>query len=162
VVDSAYPILKELGIPATVFVVAGAIGETNEWDQQVGDCVEDILTADELRELDAVGFEIASHTMTHAHLIDLMDEGLKAEIYDSKRVLEDILQKPVPGFSYPYGEWDSRVRDTVIQAGYEYSVGTMKGVIRIPLDRFAVPRINVRWNNTASRIVHKARRALGK
>ncbi|MCX6377310.1 MAG: polysaccharide deacetylase family protein, partial [Armatimonadetes bacterium] len=116
--------LAEMGICATVYVVAGAVGKTNAWDERIGDRTETILDADDVRELSAAGFEIGSHGMTHAHLTELSDAELKTEVAESKRVLEDFIGAPVTGFSYPYGEWDARVRDAVMEAGYEYAVGT--------------------------------------
>ena len=153
----AYPILAEMGIRATVYVVAGAVGKTNEWDERIGDRTETILTADDLRELSAAGFEIGSHGMAHAHLTDLSDTELKTEVAESRRVLEDIIGAPVTGFSYPYGEWDARVRDAVMEAGYEYAVSTGKGILDPSADRFALPRLNVRWNNVPSVLLRKVR-----
>jgi len=142
----AYPILRELGAPATIFVVAGFIGKTNEWDQRIGDCVEHLLTRDDLRELDAAGIEIGSHTLTHAHLTTLTDADLRAELQDSKKMLEDVLGKPVAGFAYPYGEWDERVREAVIAAGYRYAAITTRGAIGASGDPYTTPRVNIRWN----------------
>jgi len=145
--DLAYPILADRGIPATIFVVAGAVGKTNAWDVEIGDRVEKMLSASELIEMSENGIEIGAHTMSHAHLPQLNDAELHKEILDSKKVLEDMLGKTVAGFCYPYGEWDARVRDVVIEAGFEYAVSTNRGTINSHADKFALPRINVRWNN---------------
>jgi len=107
--------------------------------------------------LSSAGFEIGSHGMTHAHLTGLSDAELKTEVADSKKLIEDLVGAPVTGFSYPYGEWDARVRDAGIQAGYQYAVGTGKGALDPSADRFALPRINVRWNNVPSVLLRKIR-----
>jgi peptidoglycan/xylan/chitin deacetylase (PgdA/CDA1 family) len=138
--------LTELGIPATVFVVAGAIGGRNVWDERRGDRMEPMLSLQELRQMIAQGLEIGSHGMTHALLTETSAAQLKGEVFDSKKVLEDLLGRPVAGFSYPYGVWDARVREAVVQAGYQYAVVTALSVVTPSVDRFAIPRINVRWN----------------
>lgn len=155
----AFPILTELHAPATVYMVAAQIGKTNVWDERIGDCTEPMLTAAELRELDAAGIEIGSHTMNHAHLTTLSDAELRRELQDSKHLLEDLLGKPVPGFSYPYGEWDARVRQAVIDAGYTYAVITTRGAVGASGDLFTTPRVNIRWNTIGPALLLKVRSA---
>lgn len=155
------PILAEQGIPATVYAVAGLIGKTNLWDSNIGDRSEPLMMADDLRELSAAGFEISSHGMTHAHLTDLSDAELRVEVADSKKLIEDLIGAPCPGFGYPYGQWDSRVRDAVMEAGYVYAASTRKGVIRPGQDMYDIPRINVRWNNVPSVLARKIHEADG-
>lgn len=142
----AYPVLARLQTPATIFMVADAIGKTNEWDVRIGDRTEKMLALPDLRELAGAGFEIGSHTMNHAHLTELSDADLKSELVDSRKLLEDLLGQSVTGFAYPYGEWDERVRAAVIDAGYDYAVITTRGAVTREMDVFAIPRINVRWN----------------
>ncbi len=151
----AYPILAEMGISATVYVVAGSVGGTNEWDERLGDRTEPVLSANEIRELAAAGWEIGSHTMTHAHLPTLSDSELKAELEDSRKALEDIIGGPVTGFSYPYGECDERVKEAVAQTGYSYAAGTNWGALTPSVDRFLIPRTNVRWNNLPPLLMRK-------
>ena len=155
----AVPILREMQIPVTIFVVAGCVGKTNVWDQLKGDCCEPMMTAETMRELDAAGVEIGSHTMSHAKLTELSDDDLRVEIFDSKKRLEDILGKPVLGFSYPYGAWDARVRDAALAAGYQYATATKIGTLGAHTDPYAIPRINMRWNTVGALLVQKVHRA---
>lgn len=155
----AAPILAELGVPATVFVVVGSIGQTNTWDQRLGDCVERLLNLDELRTLAAAGFEIASHSLSHAHLTQLTAPALREEIAGARHRLEDQLGHPVTGFAYPYGEWDARARAMVIEAGYSYAMSTQKGTLGGSLDRFTLPRLNMRWNTVGPLLTWKIRLA---
>jgi len=157
---SACPILAENEIPATIYAVAGLIGKTNEWDVRLGDREETLMTAQELRELSAAGFEIGSHGMTHARLTGLPDAELRIEVADSKKLLEDLIGARVTGFSYPYGDFDARIRDAVIEAGYVYAASTKKGVLEPSVDRFAVPRINVRWSNVPTLLMRKIGKAV--
>jgi len=155
----ALPVLAERQVPATVFVVAGAVGKTSAWDEAMGDRAEPMMDAVMVGEMAAAGMEVGSHGMSHARLTDLPDAALRAEVRDSKRLLEDLLGRPVRGFAYPYGAWDARVREAVIDAGYEYAVSTRLGAIGPAMDRFAIPRINVRWNTVGWILLRKIRRS---
>jgi peptidoglycan/xylan/chitin deacetylase (PgdA/CDA1 family) len=50
-------------------------------------------------------FEIGAHTVTHPRLSKLPVEKQEDEIGQSKKSLEDILDKPVTSFSYPHGDY---------------------------------------------------------
>ncbi len=84
---------------------------------------------------------------------------LKRDLEESKAKLEDLLAKPIAGFSYPYGAWNDAVRAAVVTAGYQYATATGIGVIGPGTDPFAIPRINVRWNTIGPRLLAKIERA---
>ncbi len=163
VYEHAYPVLAERGLTATIFVVADRIGGINEWDSSAGDRRELLMTADQVRELSGAGFEIGSHTLTHAHLVDANEQSLRRELADSKHKLEDLIGKDVVAFSYPYGEYDDRVLAAVILAGYKYAVNTKLGVAG-KSSVYEIPRVNVRWSAIGPFLMGKigrARRATG-
>ncbi|HOF87324.1 MAG TPA: polysaccharide deacetylase family protein [Armatimonadota bacterium] len=155
----ACPILQALRVPATIFVVVGAIGKTNAWDEARGDRTEPMMTLDDLKAAAAAGVEIGSHTMTHPRLTTLSDEKLVDEVRSSKHLLEDLLGGPVLGFSYPYGEVDARVRDAVAEAGYRYATTTRLGALVSETDPFLIPRLNIRWNTAGPLLARKIARA---
>ncbi len=105
----AAPLLREYGIPFTVFVCTGFMR------QQSGD----YLSAGELRELGALpGATIGSHGVTHARLTSLDDRALREELVASRAYLEDTSGRAVTSLSYPHGAVDRRVRDAAEAAGY--------------------------------------------
>ena len=164
VYDHACPALSERNMAATIYMVAGSVGGINDWDRKAGDSQESMMSAEQIRELSDSGFEIGSHTMTHPHLTELSDEQLRAELADSKHILEDITGKEVTAFSYPYGDCDSRVVEEVVAAGYRSAVGTKLGVVVEGVSAFEIPRVNVRWNAIGPllmRKINRARRASG-
>jgi peptidoglycan/xylan/chitin deacetylase (PgdA/CDA1 family) len=69
------------------------------------------------------GFEICSHSMTHPYLTDLSDDQLRWELQTSRHILEDIFQKPVLGFCYPFNVYNDSVRGAVRSAGYKWARG---------------------------------------
>lgn len=116
---TAADVLAERGFGATVYVVAGRFGGTNDWDGPAG---WDLLTAAGVVEADARGFEVASHTLTHPRLTQCSPARLAAEVGDSRAVLQDLLGKDVTGFAYPFGDEDPRVVEAVAHAGYTDAV----------------------------------------
>lgn len=71
----------------------------------------------QIREL-AETFEIGGHTSTHRNLCNLQKEIVKNELYANKAELEDLIGKPIDMFSYPWGKYDSILRQAVIGAGF--------------------------------------------
>lgn len=119
----AFPILRKYGAPATVFLVTGCIGGTNHWDDRYGLPSLPLLSREDIRELDARGVELGSHTVTHRPLPDLSAAEQMREIVDSKRELEELLDHPVRFFCYPHVNCDERVQSMVRDAGYSGACG---------------------------------------
>lgn len=160
--ELAYPVLAELQAPATIFVVAGMVGKTNEWDERIGDCTERLLDKAQLCELAAAGFEIASHTVNHVGLANRSPQELLLEVCDARSMLEDLIGQPVVGIAYPYGRWDAAAREAVIEAGYQYAVTTVRGALTPGGDPYAIPRINMRRNTFSPMLWFKIRKAYKK
>ena len=131
VLDRAAPVLRGLGLPATVFVPTDLVGSEGpmSWpgvERWLGGPYERELVPlgwDELRDLHAEGWEIASHTRTHARLIRLGDAELRDELEGSRARLEAELGEPCRTLAYPYGEADERVIEAARAAGYEAACG---------------------------------------
>lgn len=82
----------------------------------------------EAREMDAAGFSVESHTVTHPILTNAPDEQLRRELCDSRARLADELRRPASLFCYPNGDEDARVRREVARAGYRAAVTTRPGL----------------------------------
>jgi peptidoglycan/xylan/chitin deacetylase (PgdA/CDA1 family) len=74
------------------------------------------------------GQEIGSHGMTHCHLTRVSPGQARAEIFDSKKMLEDLSGREVRHFCYPYGDCNAAVRDLVGEAGYATATTTEPGL----------------------------------
>ena len=85
---NALPILRELGIPATVYVTIEWLGGQSPWIGPGGDGA--ILAADELRELASAGWELGAHTLTHADLSQLDYDECRREIEGSRVALKQL------------------------------------------------------------------------
>jgi peptidoglycan/xylan/chitin deacetylase (PgdA/CDA1 family) len=153
--EHAVPVLERHGMTATLYVVAGRMDGTNEWDS--GPRLP-IMGPDQVRAVAAAGHEVGSHTMTHARLAGADPDVLAAEVGGSRRVLEDVLQAEVASFCYPYGSYDQAAADAVRAAGYDNACVT--GDYQ-PGDRVTLPRCYVSPRDTRAHVVARlARHAL--
>lgn len=105
------------------------------------------MSRSEILEWVAAGHEIGAHTMTHARLTNLAPAAARREIFESKKILEDLLGRPVRHFCYPYGSSNPLVRDLVKEAGFETAT-TVDGGYNFPeTDRFELRRMWAQhWN----------------
>lgn len=132
VFELAFPILRGLGLTATVFVPTSFVdtGAPMAWpgiDQWLGGPFERELIGmswDELGELSQAGWEIGSHTHTHPHLPELGDDALAEELVVSRRVCGERIGRPCASLAYPYGDHDERVVAAAAAAGYR-AAGTL-------------------------------------
>lgn len=69
------------------------------------------------------GWEIGSHSWTHAHLNNLNNAGLIHEVNESKNWIEQTFNIKVFSFAYPYceGSKNSTVLQAIRNAGYLYA-----------------------------------------
>lgn len=121
----ALPVLRALGYVATVFVPTSFISPSRPllwpgFDEQraAPEAERTPMCWDELRTLRSAGWEIGSHTRTHARLPRVDDATLAAELRMSRDELEAELGVPVTALAYPYGDVDERVRAAAASAGY--------------------------------------------
>lgn len=79
------------------------------------------LTAAELRDLDARGHVLGSHTVTHPPRMADLDEGaLRREWRDSRRALEDVIGRPVTVASVPGGLYAPHVGRAAASEGIRF------------------------------------------
>ena len=89
------------------------------------------LARPELTEVYA-GFEIACHSLTHPRLTQLPPEPLQVEITESRRQLEEIFQRPIPGFCYPFNNYNETVKAALRAAGYRFARGAREQANAFP------------------------------
>lgn len=146
--------LQKRGMRASWFVVTGAIGEAPTWPAD-GRPAGRLLNAAELREMNAVGMEIGSHTVSHARLTEVDDARLHQELRDSRATLEDLLGHTVGSFAYPFGAWDARCAAAVRDAGYAAACTTRTGWALRDGDPYLLRRLTVFNHDTTSSLARK-------
>jgi peptidoglycan/xylan/chitin deacetylase (PgdA/CDA1 family) len=145
--ELAFPILKEMGMKANVFLVFEKIGGDSRWDSAIETAAPiPMLTWPQIRDMrDSGVFEFGSHTMRHRDLRKIPVADARWEIAQSKKALEACLGREVIGFAYPWGEgaYDPKVRPLVREAGYLYDFGTKPGISALPYDPASSPLLRV-------------------
>jgi peptidoglycan/xylan/chitin deacetylase (PgdA/CDA1 family) len=138
-----YPVLKQLDLPATIFLVSAYLGKTNRWDRDsvlTGRALFDRADAQEMQEN---GVSLGAHTRSHPALTRLSNEEMMEEICLSKVELEQILGRPLRLFSYPYGEYDHDVATVVQEACFEAACTTDTGLNTFQTPLFALRRTEI-------------------
>jgi peptidoglycan/xylan/chitin deacetylase (PgdA/CDA1 family) len=161
VFDHALPVLSARGLRSIQFIVAGLIGRDDAWDRAIGEPAQPLMDDAQIRDWLAAGQEIGAHTLTHPRLTQIPPERARAEIFDSKKRLEDRFGGPIKYFCYPYGDCDERVRDMVAEAGYEGATSTACGANHPETHPHELRRIMAfddpaSFGRLAQRTLHKA------
>ena len=102
-----------------------------------------MLSWDEVIFMHKHGISFGSHTVTHPILSKVSDDRLKAEIVESKCVIEEKLHAKVEAFAYPVGrsqDFDNRTKQLLKDVGYRCAVTTVFGVNRSGSDLFELRR----------------------
>jgi peptidoglycan/xylan/chitin deacetylase (PgdA/CDA1 family) len=141
--DAALPALDAHRFTATLYVTTGHVGGTAQWLAQDDEADRRMLDWAQLHEIAAKGIEVGAHSHTHPRLDELRSADSLAEIRDSRRILEDRLQRPVTSFAYPHGYHGPRVRQQVIDAGFATAAAVKNAMSSLADDRFALARIVV-------------------
>jgi peptidoglycan/xylan/chitin deacetylase (PgdA/CDA1 family) len=102
----AYPITEKYGLTGVIYIVGSYIG------------ADGYMSRDQIQEMAASGWEVGSHTMTHADLTLLDPDGLRYEVLKSREYLEKILGVPVTSIAYPFGNSTIAINDLAYAAGY--------------------------------------------
>lgn len=112
---TAVPILVRYQFPATLFAVVG------QGQSGLPFGPEPLLSEREVRKVCSLGFEIGSHTLTHAELTKLEPEALSRELSRSHEALAELAGEFLP-LAYPGGKFSDEVCLAADRAGYSCAV----------------------------------------
>lgn len=146
---SAYPILRELKLPAGVSVPSGHVGGVNRWDVARGSPVLQLMSWEQLRELDPSLIEFGSHSVSHRPLGGLSETEVREEVRCSKEAIEQHLSCKVRWFAFPYGnlaDIPPMSERILMESGYLGACSTRWGRFNRPVDQYALRRIDV-WED---------------
>jgi peptidoglycan/xylan/chitin deacetylase (PgdA/CDA1 family) len=127
----AFPILKEFNLKATFFITAGLVGTTAmlKWGQ--------------VREMMQEGMSIGSHTFSHPLLSTLTERDAVFEITASKDIIERRVKGSVKYFSFPNGDYNRRLINTVEHSAYLAACSSDFGIKHSIDRRFCLKRVKV-------------------
>lgn len=107
--EFAVPVLAEMKLPATIFVVSSDMADISA-DRR--------MTGVQLQQLGSFGIAVGAHSRTHPRLTSLNKSDLQAEVQGARRELQDVTGTDVTFFAYPGGRFNRAVVDAVQAAGY--------------------------------------------
>jgi peptidoglycan/xylan/chitin deacetylase (PgdA/CDA1 family) len=163
----AVPALKDAGLTATFFVATGFIATERDFPHDLralerGD-IEALnfpkLTWDDLRSMEAAGFEVGSHTINHTNMGSADKPTIEIEVKDSLSILNHELGEKPRAFSFPWGkprDLSAYAIEVARQANYYSAVSAYGGANTRGRELFNVRRVDV-GNGELSRLAVRAR-----
>lgn len=98
--DTAFPIMREYGIEATVFTITGREGYRSH------------LTLSQMEEMQDAGWEFGSHTHTHRRTGELSLDDQRTELEKSKEwLLDHGFTQAASTLAYPFGSFTTATMD---------------------------------------------------
>lgn len=125
---NAYPILKRLGIPATVFLVVNFVDRAAvPWGiTRDPKNMNMFLAWDDARAMGDI-FEFGTHTMSHRKLTSLSELEMRHEMIRSRDSIAEHTGKPVIALSYPKSRFDDAVRRVAQEVGFDFILSHSRG-----------------------------------
>lgn len=130
---NAFPLLKKHHLTATFFVFTNPVGKDDRF-----------FTWEQLKEMQAAGMHIGSHTLSHPKIETLAPEQLHKEVFESKATLEAHLGRPVTAFASPFGKTTPALEAALEQAGYTTSRTLLPGTQHGVADLYTLQAYDVR------------------
>jgi peptidoglycan/xylan/chitin deacetylase (PgdA/CDA1 family) len=130
----AWPRLQAHGFVGVVYVVANRLGSPG------------FLSAAQLQELASAGWEIGSHSWSHANLTTTERSQWRQEIVGSRVELQRALGPGVESFAYPFGAVTEEIIREAYEAGYTSAVGLGPSIVHDRGSLYYLQRREV-WGN---------------
>jgi peptidoglycan/xylan/chitin deacetylase (PgdA/CDA1 family) len=141
--SEVFPILRQYGFTATIFLATGYIGGSCEWIKENSVPRLKILEWKDIIQLKNSGISFGTHTVSHPYMTELTDKEITYEILECKKLIEQKLGGPITSFCYPYGDYDERVLNIVKKNGFEAACSVDWGVKNNLKSLFALKRLTI-------------------
>jgi peptidoglycan/xylan/chitin deacetylase (PgdA/CDA1 family) len=150
---NAFPVLKKYNFPATIFLSTGFIEKEIPNSAKIPLKILDWRQIKEMYNSGLVDFE--PHTVNHPKLTQISLEEAKKEILDSKRIIEEKLNKKCKFFAYPYGRYTQEIIKILKESGFEGAVTIKEGLVSAGDDLFSLKRNSINSLTTLSQFKGK-------
>ena len=132
--ENAFPILEELGLTATFFLVTEFIDQNNEI----------YLDWAMVEEMAAAGMRFEPHSKTHPDLTANERDFIIWEVQGSRETIAAHVGYLPRYFAYPSGRFNEEVQQIIAELDFWGAVTTLGGVWNGYNDRFEWPRVRIR------------------
>jgi len=122
------PAMDVHGFVGAAFLIADSVG------------AEGNLNWEQVRELEAAGWEIGSHTSCHEKPTKISEEKCRAELEGSRDTILAEIEGDCTSLAYPYGLYDAGVIEHAQDAGYRIAFTIDRGPADQTTDPMIVPR----------------------
>jgi peptidoglycan/xylan/chitin deacetylase (PgdA/CDA1 family) len=130
--SNGFPLLKEFGFRATLFVNTETIGNS------------DYLNWEELQYLVDQGIEIGNHTHSHNYFLNVNQTDRPQVFFKdvdiAQKLIKERLNIQPSVFSFPYGEYDIQMKNMIKDMDFIGAAAQNSGVISSYSDLYALPR----------------------
>ncbi len=138
---NAYPILKELGLPATIFLITGMIGTDKKRPRYDKMPSPDMMNWQEVDEMVNHGISFGPHTKSHPHLSQLSYAEQRKEIEDSVNDLGRRVTSKI--FCYPYGDYNRDTLKILRELGIKIAFTVKPGINNDKIDSLELRRTEI-------------------
>ena len=132
--ENAFPIMQQHGFSGIFYILSGGLNDPT------------LVDAAMLQEMVAAGWEIGSHSRSHADLSAISAEDSYEEVVSSRFELESDLGIPITSFAYPFGTMTNLANEQVHMADYESAVGLGYTDSQGPGNLFYLQRRPISWD----------------
>ena len=136
VYTDAFPILKELGYPFTLFLYKNYVDGGGK-----------ALTSEMVKEMQKSGATVGSHSVSHSYPgshrrkgAEAYERFLRLELGESKKFLDSRFDTRVTTYAYPGGIHTPEMDPLAKEFGYEHLFTVLPGKIRRSNDDHTLPR----------------------
>jgi peptidoglycan/xylan/chitin deacetylase (PgdA/CDA1 family) len=155
---NAFPLLRDAGFTATVFLVGQALGQRGiAFAESRNQAVERLMSVDQVRQLADAGWEIGAHSNTHIHLTRVSEDEARRDIDAGRQAIEAKIGVKPTVFAYPYGDVHGGLARVVEALGFDAACSTVPGRVHRPEERFVLRRVPIRHEMSLARFLYSAR-----
>jgi peptidoglycan/xylan/chitin deacetylase (PgdA/CDA1 family) len=159
--ELAYPILKELEMKATIFIVTKEVGNSSLYNPH--------FSWEQAKEMEDSGFvDIESHTHSshykagnlaplsspiHGETQMQYENRIKKDLIESRELIKKHLGKTSYALAYPYGSYSPTTLKMANEAGFKVAFTIKEGLVFKTSPQFELNRFNIEHGVTGKELV---------